>query len=129
MVPLAESGRTNHDLFILKKYWHSIEERYMTFHEMVLRGADWNRLWHDKQKAIADEGIEIIDNTSEEILSLTKEMFTRLQDTWIDVPDDNRLQDRFRNVFPQNHPMRFFPGYIGSEFLRQNEELLVMNYD
>ncbi len=127
MVPLAESGRSNHDLFILKKYWNNIENRYMTFHEMVLRGADWNRLWHDTQKAIADEGIEIINNSSEEILELTKEMFLRLQGVWVDEAIHQEFQNRFRNVFPQNHPMRYFPGYIGSEFLLQNEDMLIVN--
>ncbi len=124
MVPLAESGRSSHDLFILKKYWNTCEERFMSFHEMVLRGADWNRLWYDQQKAIADEGIVIVDNTADEILLLVQEMLGRLNNSWVDNPADPALQALLRNVFPANHPMKEFPGYAGSEFLRQNEDLL-----
>ena len=124
MVPLAESGRSNHDLFILKKYWNTAEKRFMSFHEMVLRGADWNRLWHDQQKAIADEGIVIVDNTADEILLLAQEMLSRLNHSWVNLPNDSALQDLFRNIFPADHPMKKFPGYIGSEFLRRNEDML-----
>ena len=78
MIPLAECGRLDHDLFILKKYRHSREERFLTFPEMVDRGADWSRLWHDKLQAYKEEGIEFVDSTAEEILDLVKEMPARL---------------------------------------------------
>ena len=129
MIPLAESGRSSHDLFILKKYWNDAEKRFMSFHEMVLRGADWNRLWHDQQKAIADEGIVIVDNTAEEILFLAQEMVSRLDNSWVNLPNDSASQVLFRNIFPDNHPMKEFPGYVGSEFLRQNGDLLKIQKD
>ncbi len=129
MVPLAESGRSNYDLFILKKYWNVVEKRFMSFYEMVLRGADWNRLWHDQQKIIADEGIVIVDNTSDEILMLAQEMLSRLENSWVDLPNDSALQGLFRDIFPDKHPMKEFPGYVGSEFLRQNEDLLKIRKD
>ena len=129
MAPLAESGRSSHDLFILKKYWNVADKRFMSFHEMVLRGADWNRLWHDQQKLIADEGIVLVDNTTDEILLLTQEMLSRLENSWVDLPNDSALQGLFRDIFPDNHPMKEFPGYVGSEFLRQNEDLLKIRKD
>jgi len=47
-----------------------------------------------------------------------------LNNSWVDNPADPALQALLRNVFPANHPMKEFPGYAGSEFLRQNEYLL-----
>jgi len=125
LAPLAECGRLDHDLFILKRYWNGKLNRYMTFREMAERGADWNRIWHDKLRAYADEGIEFIDSTPEEILDLVKEMNARLDGEWESEEGDKELQDKFRAIFPEGHPMIDFPGYLGAEYTRQNKELLV----
>ena len=124
MIPLAECGRLDHDLFILKKYRHSREERFLTFPEMVDRGADWSRLWHDKLQAYKEEGIEFVDSTAEEILDLVKEMHARLEGSWTSQPEDAGLQDKFRQIFPPGHPMTEFPGYLGAAYARNNRELL-----
>ena len=123
-IPLAESGWREEDLFILKKYWHGREKRFLTWREMVDRGWDWSRVWHDRQRALRDEGVEIIDNTPDGILAVTKEMNMRLDGTWVPHEDDVKQNDRFRAVFPTDHPMRKFPGYQGSEFLRDTVRLL-----
>lgn len=125
MIPLAECGRLDHDLFILKRYWNNKLNRYMTFREMAERGADWNRIWHDKLIAYANEGIEFIDSTPEEILDLAKEMNARLEGVWESDPGDKALQDMFRDIFDADNPMTEFPGYLGAEFTRQNKDLLV----
>lgn len=124
MIPLAECGRLDHDLFILKKYWQSSRNRFLTFREMAKRGADWNRLWHDKLQAFKDEGIEYIDNSPEEILDLVMEMYNRLEGNWLPEPDDSELQNQFRKIFPADNPMREFPGYLGAEYTRQNRDII-----
>lgn len=123
MAPLAECGRMDHDLFILKKYWNTRDGRFMTWAEMATRGWDWNRVWHDRQQALAAEGIVIIDNSPEEILGVVKEMEARLNRTWQAEPGDQELQDRFRAAFQPDNPMVDFPGYIGAEFSRQHKDL------
>jgi len=124
MAPLAESGRSMHDLFILKKYWNTVHKRYMTWREMIDRGAGGNRLWHDQQAALENEGIEIHSNTADEVLALVREMEERLSGEWIGNSEDHLLQERFKAVFPEDNCMRDFPGYAGSGFLRNNQYLL-----
>lgn len=124
MIPLAECGRLDHDLFILKRYWNRKLDRFMTFREMAERGADWNRIWHDKLKAYADEGIEFIDSTPGEILELVQEMVARLDGTWKSEAGDKELQDKFRDIFPADNPMINFPGYLGAKFTRQSRDQL-----
>ena len=124
MAPLAESGRSMHDLFILKKYWNTVHKRYMTWSEMIDRGAGGNRLWHDQQAALENEGIEIHSNTPDEVLELVREMEARLSGEWIEKSEDHLLQERFKAVFPENHCMCDFPGYAGSGFLRDNQYML-----
>ncbi len=124
MIPLAECGRLDHDLFILKKYWHSGENRFLTFREMAERGADWNRLWHDKLQAYKDEGIEFVDNTPDEILELVREMNGRLEGEWEPAAGDVDLQNQFRAIFPEGNPMVDFPGHLGAAFARQNRKMI-----
>lgn len=123
MAPLAETGRVDHDLFILKKYRNKKEGRFMSFREMVALGVDWNRIWYDKQLELKDMGIEIVDNTEEEIVALVKEMWARLEGSWNAGPDDAALLERFRTAFPEGHPMRGFRGYMGAEYMRGNRAL------
>ena len=125
MAPLAETGRVEHDLFILKRYWHSGKNRFLTFKEMVDRGADYNRIWHDTLRRYEEEGIEITDNAPEDLLELTKEMYARLAGTWKPEPGDAELQQGFRDAFPEGHPMRDFRGYMGADYTRKNKELLL----
>ena len=124
MAPIAESGRSMHDLFILKKYWNTVYERYMTWSEMIDRGVGGIRLWHNQQASLEDEGIEIHDNTADEVLDLVREMEERLSGTWIAKADDHLLQKRFKAVFPETSCMHDFPGYAGSGFMRDYEYLL-----
>ena len=69
-------------------------------------------------------GLELIENTPEEILAATIEMDERLNGTWESTEEDEALQMRFwALIVPEklkSHDLR-----IGAEYLRQNEDLLV----
>ena len=95
----------------------------MSFREMVALGVDWNRIWYDKQLELKDMGIEIVDNTEEEIVALVQEMWARLEGSWKAGPDDAVLLERFRTAFPEGHPMRGFRGYMGAEYMLSNRVL------
>lgn len=119
-VPLGDIPFSKNDIFIPKKYWSVEKKRLLTFQEIIEIGADW---WLDG-RMFADSGIEILENTKEEILALTKEMNDRLDGIWVDRDEDEELQSRFRSLFPLEHRCYGFPSRIGTEFLRQNRELL-----
>lgn len=108
------------DVFMPKKLWLREKKRFLTFREILKLGADkWGHS-HLYEQA----GIEIIENTPDEILDLVKEMNARLDGTWITTQEDEELQQRYRAIFPPGHECYGFYSRIGTDFLRKNRELL-----
>ena len=70
-------------------------------------------------------GIEVIENTEEEILDLAREMDERIDGKWITLDEDEELQKRFRDLFPEGHCCHGAPSRLRAELLRQNRELLI----
>jgi len=108
------------DLFLPKKLWLVDGHRFLTFQEIL--SSDICRFYTDEKYARL--GIEVIDNTREEISSLVLEMEQRLSGTWQTNEEDEELQPRFWALFSPRYPKRVFRSRIGAEFLRQNQELL-----
>ena len=81
-------------------------------------------------------GIELVENTKDEISEVVKEMDDRLNGTWKSNEEDDELQNRFWSIFPKKtilpygHNSREIPLHgeiksrIGAEFLRQYRNLL-----
>ena len=69
-------------------------------------------------------GIEVIENTPEEILAVAVEMDERLKGIWRTTEEDEELQRRFWSLSKPSELNRVFVARIGAEFLRQNRELL-----
>ena len=67
--------------------------------------------------------LELIENTVEEIRAVTIEMDERLKGSWRTTGEDDELQRRFWTLFDQDKPKNT-ELRIGTEFLRQNKELL-----
>ena len=120
IIPLRYVPRGDKSLFIPKKLWDKQRKRLLTFPEILSNGIDD---WKKAQRYV-DGNIEIIENTSHEILDVVKEMNKRHNGTWIGENEDEELQDRFRSLFLPDHPYHGFPSRIGAEFLRQNRSLL-----
>jgi hypothetical protein len=69
-------------------------------------------------------GIKLIANTPEEILGLAREMNERLDGAFEYTEEDEELQNRYHSLFQPHHRCYGTPARIGTEFLRQNRELL-----
>ena len=84
--------------------------------------------WGKKSKHISNEfkkdSIELIENTQEEILEATKEMYERLNGTWHSTEDDDELQRRYWSIFDIDVSDGKSRPKIGTMFLRENRELL-----
>lgn len=120
LTPLGYAPLNPGDLFIFKLARESKTGRLVPFREQVRLGAD---LWlHADQFRAA--GLELVDNTAEEILALALEMEARLDGTWAPEPGDEDLQDRFRAVFPKGHRIEGYPSRVGADYLRRHKELL-----
>jgi len=67
-------------------------------------------------------GLEVVNNTPEEILALTQEMLDRLEGRAVYTPDDEVRQERFRALFAKGHYSYGAASRIGRDFLRDLDE-------
>ena len=120
-VPLGTVHTWNpYDLSIPKKMWLKGQRRFMTFREILESGVGWFTL----AKGYEDMGIDLVENSPEEIVALAVEMDERLKGTWQTTEEDEQLQARFWSMFKLNEYHGVFASRIGSSFLRENLELL-----
>ena len=92
----------------------------MTFKEIFESGA--GRFLHtEKYNKL---GIELIENTPDEILDVSMEMHHRLNNTWETTEEDEELQKEFWRQFPKSELHGEIHARIGSDWLRKNRELL-----
>jgi len=107
-------------MIIFKKHWLKNERRLMTFREIIESGA--GRYLYAQQ--YEEHGIQLIENTPEEITAVTMEMYERLQETWQTTEEDKELQRRFWSLIKSSKINRVVRSRVGTEFLRQHRELL-----
>jgi len=110
----------SHDLFIPKKYWLSMDQRFMTFKEILSSGA----AYFDHTHMYENLGIVLVENSPEEIRSLAIEMDERLGGTWETTEEEEYLQRKFRWIFEKNGLKDIRMPRIGTAFLRDNQDLL-----
>ena len=107
-------------LFIPKKLWLRAERRLLTFRDILESGV--GRLhWTEEYER---RGIEVIENTPEEIAALAIEMDERLQGTWQAAAEDEELQRRFWSLFASSGLHGVIRSRIGAAFLREHRALL-----
>jgi len=112
------------DMLIPKKLWLKNEKRLLTFREMIDSGL--GRCLDGR--VYEKEGIELVENTPEEIKDLVVEMEERLTGTWQTSAEDESLQQRFWSLFQNNDlQSRGKVSRIGANFLKQNKQLLDNN--
>jgi len=107
-------------LFIFKKFYLRDEERNMTFSEIMnLEFGD-----NETNEIFQNLNLELIENSEEEIRSVSIEMDERLNGTWKSSKEDIELQEEFWDLFGpeklKNPNLR-----IGAEYLRNNKNLLL----
>ena len=78
----------------------------------------------DRKDQYEKKGIELIDNTSEEILQITQEMESRLDGTWKKDEEDEILQKKFWQHFKSSDLHGVIRSRIGAHFLRANKDLI-----
>lgn len=107
-------------LFIPKKLWSKKYNRFLTFGEILQSGIGRSYFEEEYEK----NGIEIIENTPEEITAVTLEMEERIKGVWQPAEKDEELQRRFLSLFQSTKLHGRINTRIGAEFLRKNQELL-----
>lgn len=103
-------------MFIFKKYWHTVEERYLTLSELL--NSDAGSVFTPRE--LAPMNIVVHDNTPEEILEVTQEMEARLDGTWAETEEDIELQERFWSHYKKLSDEYVICSRIGAAYLRNN---------
>lgn len=107
-------------LIIPKKIWLAREQRFLGFREILETGV--GRYLESGQ--YMKDGLEIVQNTADEIADVALEMDSRLRGSWRSTDEDEELQKRFWALFKPSHLHRRFKARIGAAFLQKNRSLL-----
>lgn len=107
-------------LFIFRKYWSKSEKRFLKIHEIIKSGV--GRLHRTEE--ILSRGIELVDNTPEEIKEVVEEMELRLEKKWNYNEEDEEIQKKFWSNFKLSPLHGAIRSRIGSKFLKKNLDLL-----
>ena len=118
----------NLSISIVKHHSFLEENRELTLSEIFTHGVGFCMKTSDYET----KGVDLIENTPEEIRDVTIEMAERLNDTWQEHPEDEALQQRFCELFPTDavdarmgNPLHGeIRARFGAEFLRNNPEWL-----
>ena len=108
------------DLGIPKLYWSAEQSRYLTFQEILDSPMGNFRYAHLYENA----GIEVQENSRDEIRDLALEMLDRLEGKVLYTKEDNHLQNQFQSLLKPEHYCYGVESRIGRDFLRKYSVLL-----
>ena len=110
-------------LGIFKRYIDADSKRELSLSELFKNGV--GLLFHSSE--YKSNGIDLIENTPEEIRDVAVEMAERLNGTWQAHPKDDAMQQRFWEIFPTDAVSEGKPLHgeircrFGASFLRNNQ--------
>ena len=108
------------DLGIPKLVWSNRQERILTFPEILDSQVGDMRFTKDYVEA----GVELIDNTPQEIRGLALEQLERTTGKLTYTADDNARQTGFKALLGPGHYTYGSESRVGRDFLREHERLL-----
>jgi len=108
------------DLFIPKRFWKRAEGRYLSLSEIFQSGISMFTLGH----LFEEHGIDLIENSPEEITDLAVEMDERLNGVHKSSNEDDELQRLYLSIIDIDESEKKYLPRIGAKFLRQNPELV-----
>ncbi|MEG4283591.1 TIGR04372 family glycosyltransferase [Microcoleus sp. A006_D1] len=112
--PISGRPQSNQDLFIPKLAWSEVENRYLTFAEALAPRFFFNL----NSKLLYSWGIQVVDNTPEEINELVWEMLERLEGRVQYTEKEEALQQQF-NSLPTPYGSYPANSRIGRSFLQK----------
>lgn len=120
MVPLSALGYHPRDISIPKLFRRKGETEHMRFPELFASPvADYRYA-----RFYRDAGIEVEENSAEDIRDLVAEMLDRLEGKFVETDEDGRLQQRYRSLFRPRHYAYGAASRVGTAFLRKYKHLL-----
>ena len=120
MVPVSALGVMSFDLSIPKLYRRRDDGRVLRFDEIFGTPAANFRFAHQYVRA----GIDVVENTADEILELVVEMFDRIEGRRGAAPDEESLQRPFMSLMRSGDYGYGAASRVGAGFLRRHANLL-----
>ncbi len=121
MIPMADvSGWSQNYFNIFKKIWLVQEKRFLTFKEILARDPHRDSFFMEYKKS----GLEIVDNTPQEIFDAVIEKEERMRGCWQTNEEYEELQRRFWALYKPDELNQVFRARVGSKFLLHNRDLL-----
>jgi len=120
MIPLSNLGYSPQDVSIPKLLRRKGESRHLSFGEIFRSPLADYRL----AKLYQDAGIEVEENSAEDILALAREMCDRVEGRMVYDDTDTALQRRFHALLRPGHYGYGAASRVGAAFLRKYERLL-----
>ena len=118
------------NLYIFKKYYSKIKNRFLSIKEMIEIDKIVISCGYGINKKYAELGVEIIENSAEEVLDLVMEMNARIDGEWVETEGDIKRQEEYRRIFEQWRKQENYResevlrAQVGALFLRKNSFLL-----
>ncbi len=114
-------------VYLPKKHWLTSEKRLLTVSEIFDRNVGFCVYSNEYQR----EGVELVDNSPEEIKDAVFELLERIKKEWVKMTVDDDLQKKFWEIFPldiKNSLGRNVHGkvltHFSAKFLRENRDWL-----
>jgi putative glycosyltransferase (TIGR04372 family) len=126
-VPFGNAPLAKRSLFIPKLIDNPATGEKYSFRRLLRDFSKRNdpKLWDGM--AAFRQGYRYLDNTPEEILAATREMFDRLADRHETSREEEALQSAYRAAFPAEHWCSGIGTPIATEFLKTHRELLMVS--
>jgi len=110
------------DIELFKILRWKLDKRRLSLSEHISTGA----IYFQSSTRYQDSGLEIEDNTEEDIMGAVLEMEARLAGTWIEEPGDENLQRKFYSIIQSWDLFNYYHGNVRSRisttFLRNNHD-------
>ena len=108
------------DIAIPKLMWSEIEDRYLTFGEIMSRPVGDVR----RSRLFEEARVRFVENTPHEITALALEMFDITEGKAQYTAEDELLQQRFKSLMKPGHFAYGSGSRVGRDFLRKYREFL-----
>jgi putative glycosyltransferase (TIGR04372 family) len=103
------------DILMASKFvWSKDKHRYLSFPELF---ADEKGTYYDTLQ-YQNAGLEVHNNTPQDLLKLTAETFEMAMGKIRYSEEDDRLQERFKDLIPATWPSKSLTARMGREFLK-----------
>ena len=123
MAPMSGHAITWQDLGIPKLHYSGLECRVLRFDEVFASPLAGFRFTHQYEES----NVRVLENDSDDILELTREMLDRASGNCIYSDEDELLQQRYRDLFRPGHYGYQSSARVSRAFLKKYRALLEPN--